>query len=181
LIAPVNHRAALCYSVYFSDSNLVLALSHTCHSVFFLTLEASNKRALPPPGGGQRAENTHAGPSRAGTSLGTTRGLPPGSGAPACSPAPAPAPPPRKGGLYRPAADLQPPRETLPRPPAPPFGPSPPRWPPFPLPPPSAPQRPPGAICSLRETNAKRRGNPSTKMSCDILLMAIIYSKSSLD
>lgn len=90
----------------------------------------SNKRALPPAGGGQRAENTHAGPSRAGTSLGTTRGLAPGSGAPACSPAPAPAPPPRKGGLYRPAADMQPPRATLPRP----------------RPRPSAPPRPAGLL-----------------------------------
>lgn len=43
LIAPVNHRAAPCSAVYFSDSNLVLALFHTCHRVFFLTLEACRK------------------------------------------------------------------------------------------------------------------------------------------
>lgn len=35
LIAPVNHRAAPRSAVYFSDSNLVLALFHTCHRVFF--------------------------------------------------------------------------------------------------------------------------------------------------
>lgn len=39
----------------------------------------------------------------------------------------------------------------------------------------------PGVIGPLPEMNTKRRGKPSTKMSCDILLMAIIYSKSSLD
>lgn len=46
LIAPVNHRAAARYCVYFSDSNLVLALFHTCHCVFFLTLEACRKRTV---------------------------------------------------------------------------------------------------------------------------------------
>lgn len=46
LIAPVNHRAAPRSAVYFSDSNLVLALFHTCHRVFFLTLEACRKRTV---------------------------------------------------------------------------------------------------------------------------------------
>lgn len=46
LIAPVNHRAAPRSTVYFSDSNLVLALFHTCHRVFFLTLEACRKRTV---------------------------------------------------------------------------------------------------------------------------------------
>lgn len=46
LIAPVNHHAAARYSVYFSDSNLVLALFHTCHCVFFLTLEVCRKRTV---------------------------------------------------------------------------------------------------------------------------------------
>lgn len=50
----------------------------------------------------------------------------------------------------------------------------------FPPPAPSPPLRPAGAVGSA-ENNAARRGNPSTKVSCDILLMAIIYSKSSLD
>lgn len=86
----------------------------------------------------------------------------------------APAPPPRKGGLYRSAADLQP----LPAPPRP-AGPAP--RPPFLLPAPSPPSLPAGCNRLSGETNAKRRGDPSTKMSCDILLMAIIYSKSSLD
>lgn len=46
---------------------------------------------------------------------------------------------------------------------------------------PASPLSPPGVIGPLPEMNAKRRGEPSTKMSCDILLMGIIYSKSSLD
>lgn len=46
LIAPVNHGAAPRSAVYFSDSNLVLALFHTCHRVFFLTLEACRKRTV---------------------------------------------------------------------------------------------------------------------------------------
>lgn len=74
-------------------------------------------------------------------------------------------------------------RAPLPAPPRP-AGPAPPR----PAPPASsfpagshrsAPRA--GAIGAFPETYAKRHGKPSTKMSCDILLMAIIYSKSSLD
>lgn len=42
----------------------------------------SNERALP-PAGGRRVGNSHTGPGRAGTSLGRTRRLAPGSGAPA--------------------------------------------------------------------------------------------------
>lgn len=47
LIAPVNHCAGLSYPPFiFPDSNLVLALLHTCHCVFFLTLEAGRKRMV---------------------------------------------------------------------------------------------------------------------------------------
>lgn len=106
-------------------------------------------------------ERTPTGSARAAASEG--RPLPSGRG-PAAAAGPAPSREPRP-----PPA---PPRPASARPSG---------RPPHPRPAPSPPLCPPGAIGFLPETNAKRRGNPSTKVSCDILLMALIYSKSSLD